>query len=295
MRTTTKQKSFLLRAAATLLLLCAVVQGAKAQDFDVWDGHSETKPEFTYNQDENRYIWGINLEINTAAELAWVMNHYDEAVFSFNYGGFWTRKWLTEPAYKCNININANIDMTAGEWIPLGKKNKIEYGRLVSDGCTFNGKGHTIRIKIDNESDDNYQGLFYEINNRSSVKNLHLDGKIKVDNARLVGGIVAENYGTIENCFVSADVESNHYSAYDADLGGVAGMNYGKIKYCCVTGNVTNTDKNSGVGGIAGSNEGTIEHVTFYGSVSVEHSQDNKWVGDQDATLTNNYDEFSQA
>ena len=109
MRTTTKQKSFLLRAAATLLLLCAVVQGAKAQDFDVWDGHSETKPEFTYNQDENRYIWGINLEINTAAELAWVMNHYDDAVFSFNYGGFWTRKWLTEPAYNCNININAKF------------------------------------------------------------------------------------------------------------------------------------------------------------------------------------------
>ena len=138
---------------------------------------------------------------------------------------------------------------------------------------------------------------FYAIAKNSKVKNLHVDGKIKVGNARMVGGIAGDNYGTIENCWVSADVESDHYSTYDADLGGIAGWNEsgGKIRYCCMTGNVTNTDGNSGVGGIAGSNDGTIEHVTLYGSVSVDHEQDNKWVGDQDETLSNYYDSFNSS
>jgi hypothetical protein len=123
-----------------------------------------------------------------------------------------------------------------------------------------------------------------------------MDVYIKVGNARKVGGIVGDNYGTIENCWVSGHVESDHYSADDADLGGIAGLNEssGKIKNCCVTADVKNTDENYGVGGIAGSNEGTIEHVTFYGSVSVDHSQDNKWVGDQDGTFKNYYSSFDQ-
>lgn len=101
---------------------------------------------------------------------------------------------------------------------------------------------------------------------------------------------------TIRNCWVSGHVESDHYSQYDADLGGIVGWNdtKGKIEYCCMTGNVKNTDKNYGVGGIAGSNDGKIEHVTFYGSRSVEHSQDNDYVGDQDGTLNNYYKTFDQ-
>lgn len=114
----------------------------------------------------------------------------------------------------------------------------------------------------------------------------------------MVGGIAGNNYGTIENCFVNGHVESDHYhSSKDADLGGIVGLNEsgGTVKYCFMSGDVKNTDGNSGVGGIAGSNEGTIEHVTFFGSVSVDHSQDNKWVGDQDNTLNNNYDSFNQS
>lgn len=91
----------------------------------------------------------------------------------------------------------------------------------------------------------------------------------------MVGGIAGNNYGTIENCFVNGHVESDHYhSSKDADLGGIVGLNEsgGTVKYCFMSGDVKNTDGNSGVGGIAGSNEGTIEHVTFFGSVSVDHS-----------------------
>lgn len=144
----------------------------------------------------------------------------------------------------------------------------------------------------------NFQGLFETIGGGGKVTNLHVDTYIKVGNARMVGGIAGNNYGTIENCFVNGHVESDHYhSSKDADLGGIVGLNEsgGTVKYCFMSGDVKNTDGNSGVGGIAGSNEGTIEHVTFFGSVSVDHSQDNKWAGDQDNTLNNNYDSFNQS
>ena len=267
-----------------LALLCAVVQGAKAQTFDVWDGVSETEPGFV----RARTSYGIVLQINTAAELAWVMRHPGKYI---NYYNEWAGYDCTTSANSECIDINGNFDMTAANWAPISYRNG------PNRNIIFNGKGHTIKIKIDSGTNDNGQGLFKEIASNCSVENLHLDCYIKVNNARMVGGIVGDNYGTVENCYVTGHVESNHYSSLDADLGGIAGLNEsgGKIEYCCVTADVKNTAKNYGVGGIAGSNDGTIEHVTFYGTVSVDHSQDNTWVGDQDKTLNNNYTSFNQS
>ena len=111
--------------------------------------------------------------------------------------------------------------------------------------------------------------MFAVIGKEGTVQDLHLEGIVKEYDYRMVGGICGNNYGTIRNCWVSANVESTHYSAYDADLGGICGWNDsgGKIEYCCMTGNVTNTGGNSGVAGIAGSNDGSISHVTFDGCV----------------------------
>ena len=276
-------------------LLCAFAQGALAQNFDVWDGVTMTQPGYVINS-----RWSITYQINTAAEMAWLMNKYNTGISVYiaqDDRWMWCRPRLED------IDINADLDMTAANWITLTGTTDNNSGYYGYEGSlhydvTLNGKGHTVKIKIDNgTSSDNYQGLFYGIGENAKVKNLHVDCYIKVGNARKVGGICGENKGTIENCWVSGHVESNHYNtSLDADLGGIAGLNEsgGKIKYCCVTADIKNTAKNSGVGGIAGSNEGTIQHVTFYGSVSVDHAQDNKWVGDQDGTLSNNYDSFNQ-
>ena len=257
-----------------LALLCSVAQGAWAQNFDVWDGVSEEKPG----------TYGACIQIKSAAQMAWVMNHYTADVGKQN-------------PYRASIDICTDIDMTAGIWKPLGSEEKLYYKpEPWVSSVTCNGLGHTVKIRIDNGTSDNYQGLFYGIGEDGKVKNLHVDCNIVVGNARFVGGICGENDGTIENCWVSGHIESSHYSQYDADLGGIAGLNDdGIIKYCCVTADVTNTGGNYGVGGIAGSNDGTIRHVTFTGSVSVNHSQDNKWVGDQDKTLEYNYDSFNQS
>ena len=259
----------------TTALLCTAGQGTWA---DTWDGSSTKRP--AYDSDRDCIV------IRTAAELAYIRDCWDDK--SLYEELYYILVDYNKEYYKWDYILEADLDMSAASWIPMGGTRY--YG-------TFNGNGHTIRIKIEDTS-DNYQGLFETIGGGGKVTNLHLDGKIKVGNARMVGGIAGNNYGTIENCWVSADVESDHYhSSKDADLGGICGLNEsdGKIKYCCMTGNVTNTDGNSGVGGIAGSNDGTIQHVTFYGSVSVDHDQDNKWVGDQDKTLENQYDSFNQS
>ena len=264
-----------------LALICAVVQGAKADDgWSVWDGSSMEQPEVTTNGDRKVIL------IKSAANLAYIRKHWTERIDG-------QRTEIKDDwCYSQDYLLQTNIDMTAKSWNTF-------ISQLFDQGYskTFDGDGHTIKIKIDDGSSENSQGLFDGLHENGVIKNLHMDVYIKVGNARKVGGIVGGNYGTIENCWVSGHVESAHYSANDADLGGIAGLNesHGKIKNCCVTADVKNTKGNSGVGGIAGSNEGTIEHVTFYGSVSVDHAQANKWVGDQDGTLNNNYDSFNQS
>ena len=267
-----KQKKILLMLA----MLCTMLQGAWSQDIDVWDGHTKTKPQLNYRYDLEAYT----VFIRTGAELAWVRDHWKEYP-----------DYMKVPLNESYFYLEKDLDMSAESWIPLGNDN----GSIEAFMGVFEGQGHTIRIEINNSTSENCQGLIAE--NRYIIRNLHVTGKIKVGNARMVGAIVGDNYGLIKNCWVSADVESSHYSSNDADLGGIAGWNESKAKiaYCCMTGNVTNTGKNYGVGGIAGSNDGILEHCAFYGSVSVEHSQDNKYVGDQDNKMDGMYDEFNQS
>ena len=248
-----------------LALLCTIVQGTWAQNFDVWDGHTTTKPSQRAN---GGYC------INSAAELAYIREHWDEET-----GWHGTNK----DYHWCDIHytLTTNIDMGNTSWVPLG----------TFKDATFYGEGYTIRINIDGAT-DNYQGLFAKIGSGATVRNLHIIGNVKCSDSRLVGGIAGQNDGTIRNCWVSADVSSDwneSASAYTAKVGGIAGENNGTIEYCCMTGNVTNNDAD--VGGIVGynSSSGNINHVTFYGTRSSTHSQDNEYVGDQDGTLTNQH------
>ena len=263
-----------------LALLCAVAQGAHAQNYDVWDGHSEQQPTI--------YTGGYWVLIDNAANLAYVRNHWNDIASGEN------------PYYKMGLYLRADLDMSAASWIPLGFDDDRYEG-------TFDGNGHTIKIRIEG-GDDNGRALFDVIDEYATVRNLHVDGYINVGDAEYVAGIVSNNYGLIENCWVSADITSNHYNAFnDADLGGIAGHNGGLIRYCCMTGNVTNTARNSGVGGLVGRHNARamrletqplrpgIYHCTFYGSVSVDHAQSSKYVGRDDPEFTSNlYDAFNQ-
>ena len=255
----------------TLALLCTVVQGAWAQNYDVWDGVSEQKP---YFYAEDRQYTGFSLDIWNAAQMAYVMKHWKEPA-----GGNWRMSvkttgsvWTDIYYEECDIYLIVDLDMTAATWtaIPALKKK-------------FDGRGHHIRIKIEGNT-SNYQGLFGDIYADGRVENLHVDGNIHCDNSRLVGGIAGCNRGTISNCWVSADVRSDWdgIATLSAYVGGICGDNYyGNVEYCCMTGNVTN--KRHYVAGIAGSNSyGTIKNCTFYGSLFNDpdyNTNGNKYVG----------------
>ena len=285
-----------------MFLLLAVAQGAWAQIpdpnvfDDVWDGHSTSKPEYYSGwTEENPAYKGYYdvVIIKKASELAYVRDHWNE------FSGF---GFANKPFKSLSYLLMANLDMGAVSWIPMGNNN----GSIDSYKGTFYGNGHTIRIII-KDATANYQGLFAEIGRFGKVYDLHVAGKIACKKSRLVGGIAGESWSDeIRNCWVSADVSSDwkeSASSYTAKVGGIVGANESSfspsyIKYCIMTGNVKNNDAD--VGGIAGFNAGrleksgcVIEHVTFYGTVSSTHKQDNKYVGDQDGHLRDAHDSFT--
>ena len=249
----------LARMAVMLILALLAVQTAQA---DTWDGTTRTQPTKTTKMENNIEIYSF-IDINYAAELAYICEHWNEKYEGKNY-------------YQWDYKLMVDIDMGDWSWTTLG--NKAFSGNDSYDG-TFDGDGHTIRINISGAT-DNYQGLFAKISSDGKVENLHVSGNIHCSTSRLVGGIAGENDGTISNCWVSADVRSDwheSWSSYKAKVGGIAGENNGTVEYCCMTGNVANNDAH--VGGLVGCNDGTVRYSTFYGTVSSSHSQYNAFVG----------------
>ena len=264
-------------------LLWAVAQGAWAQNYDVWDGVTQKQPSIT-----EVGAYNTRIDINSAAEMAWLMAHFDNGMY---YWSNWLDRQQLQIPCQSNISLNVDVDMTAGNWTPKIYRHSVSAGGTQ----TFEGNGHTIKIKIDGVS-DNYQGLFSEVSEYTKVQNLHVVADIHCSNSRLVGGICGQNNGTIENCWVSGLVQSDWRepsSAYTAKVGGICGQNNGTVQYCCVTADVTNNDAD--VGGLVGDNDhsgATVSHCTFYGTRNSTHDQYDKYVGDH-GTEENLYDTFS--
>ena len=185
-----------------IALLCTIVQGTRAQNYDVWDGTTTTQPSYSDHA----------IQINTAAQMAWLMKNYTAGSVYIPYSdGSGRGMWDTPRLY--NISINADFDMTAANWARLigHSGNSTEHYGVAGGYCfpvTCNGNGHTIKIKI-SDVNDNYQGLFYGIGEEATVKNLHVVADIHCAKSRLVGGIAGENNGTISNCWVSGNVSSD--------------------------------------------------------------------------------------
>ena len=264
-----------------LALLCMVVQGAWAQSYNVWDGVTTTKPEFyeTWNGHESVVV------INTAAELAYVCQHFNEGSGSLN----------NKPYNEMDFFMEADLDMGDKNWEPLGWAGKHDaLGDILaltspaSFQGTFFGNNHKIRINIF-ESVTKYQGLFGCIGKNGRVEHLTVEGRIAPD-SRLVGGIAGENEGIIQDCVVKADVISGWEPIIPREsvVGGIVGWNTGTIRYCCMTGNVENVS--TSVGGLVGANvSGEINHCTFYGKRISDSNQASIYAGTQSGTATNQH------
>ena len=196
-----------------LVLLCAMVQGAWAED--TYKYPDKVKPSFytSYGGKSNVVV------INTAAELAYVTEHFsDDSGFNVD----------DDDWSELNYYLNADIDMgTTYSWLPLGR----ETSRVTKFVGTFWGNGHTIRFKTwydDNNTTKENQGLFSTIGSKGKVYDVNVVCDIKSDDD-FVGGIAGANYGVIQNCSVTGSLFTD-----DTYVGGIASYSYGTIRDCVV-------------------------------------------------------------
>ena len=130
---------------------------------------------------------------------------------------------------------------------------------------TFDGLGHTISDLTIDRPQTEYVGLFGVVGTGGTLRHLGLVGG-SVSGGQVVGGLVGENSGVIENANTNLDVVGSGFYA-----GGLVGKNStgAKITNVYTTGNVENTDDvQDGVGGVAGYNAGIITKAHATGEVT---------------------------
>ena len=167
-------------------------------------------------------------------------------------------KWVEIARSNSNASctLTNDIDYNHGEWTPIGNYTG-----------TFDGGEHTIsNIKIEQAESDR-SGLFGQISQGGTVKNLNVKNiTIKNTNSKSINGGIAgiNNGGTIEGCTVT---DSEIIGGYC--VGGIIGSNKNdgsQISGCHVEATLSASHK---VGGIVGENSisGSIIASSYKGTI----------------------------
>lgn len=166
------------------------------------------------------------------------INRVDVWLELTNYYFLWDKHFiLTENLDFQGATIYRSVGESFGQWFT----------------GVFDGNGHIIRNFVMN------QGLFGCIGGEcGEIKNLG------VESFTMYGGLCAENWGTITNCFAIGGVTIGV-----DESGGLCGCNYGTISQCYSTGSVSGGEWGGGVlGGLCGWNAGTINQCYSTGTVN---------------------------
>ena len=160
-----------------------------------------------------------------------------------------------------NITLDKNIDLTGKDWTPIGT------GVLNSYKGTFDGGGHTI-TGLTVTTNDEYVGLFGNLNRAGTVKNVVMEG-VQITSNQIyggsIGGVVGFSWGTIENCSVSGSVSGTVY------VGGVVGAQWGgSITGCSSSATVKGMVYVGGVVGQTNGNTITLTACYATGNVTLE-------------------------
>lgn len=170
------------------------------------------------------------------------------------------------------VNLLADISLKGTDFEPIP-----------TFGGSFDGGGHTIR-DLNVTRSVAPAGLFGVLQSTAVVKDLNVQGTVAPEgDGKNAGGIVGENYGTLENCTFTGTVEGK------ANIGGVAGRSEGTLTNCTAQGSVTGENH---TGGIVGYNDGAV--LSCSSSMSVNTQSVDPAVNVQDIDLNFNLD-FSQA
>ena len=166
--------------------------------------------------------------INDANDLGALYYHYDNNSY-----------------YKLTSNIDLNDIQWSSAIIPV-----------------FNGifDGNDFVIQDMNIIGNCHSGLFGMVDINAVVINLGQEN-VFISGTGSVGSISVRNHGTIENCYMTGEVNGGFG-------GGLVGTNFGSIMNC-----YANVTINGGwsLGGLVGSNSGIIEYCNSAGSVNGEY------------------------
>ncbi len=220
--------------------------------------------------------------INTAAQLAGFSN-------LVNSGNDFSGKTIT---------LGSDIDLGAGDWVPIGYYDNSGLGSHLFSG-TFDGAGHKItNLKIGDAdsipSDPHEVGLFGQISTNSVLKSVTVDVTIvQSTDLTAAGGLVAKNYGTIQNCCTTGSIAVGLGHA-----GGLVSSNYGTISDSCTDCDVTSSGDHFSqtfggpvIGGLAADNYGAITNCYETGAVtSGSHSEIGGLVGLNGMQVSDNAD-----
>jgi hypothetical protein len=156
---------------------------------------------------------------------------------------------------------------------------------IIANGTTkftgvFDGNDHRIWNVTWNSITRDGIGLFGYVGTGGQIKNLGMENvNVQAGNGWYVGGLAAQNEGTITNCYSTGSVSGWMY------VGGLVGFNYGTIVSCCSTGSISG---NYSAGGLLGGNSGTITSCYSTCSVTGEYFVGGL-VGDHVGTITGCY------
>lgn len=251
----------------------------------------------------NEYINGIEVEqvtdenpgiLETEGTDTYVINSMEDLiifVYNGNKGETYEGKII-----KLGIDLDLNseksyVNAQRTDYGEYGYQNSLketitETGFITNEMDflgTFEGNNKIIKNLYINISDEEKQRPIGFINiNRGVIKNLDLiDVNINVlaKDYAVVGGITAQNYNTVQNCFVSGIISGKHLDIGGAYIGGIVGINNqnsGNITFCSSNVDIESTsikfEQNGGSeygGGICGFNHGTIEKCYNLGDINV--------------------------
>ena len=147
--------------------------------------------------------------------------------------------------------LTDDIVIESDTWDPIGNFNNNYSG-------TFNGQFHVIKNLRCNDNGNSNKGLFGWIGNNGVVENLGVEGG-SVSGWTNVGGVAANNFGTVSACFNRGMTVSGTGS-----VGGIVGHNSSRIEKCFNAGDVEAIDQ---AGGIAGYTNKEVSNCFNTGSV----------------------------
>jgi hypothetical protein len=225
-----------------LLLFIVAFSGAENREVfaaDVWDGTIASNFAGGSGISEDPY------QIATSEQLALFAD------------GINNDRIFLDDCFVLTADIELNLPGSySNKWTPIDRY----------FGGSLDGNGHTISgIYINREdgivSEDEYLGLFSEIESYATISNLGIINAYiaadEEDSYSSIGCLAGENGGTITNCYSSGILNGGYWA------GGIVGTNHGIVTNSYSGCSITSENKSIGaVGGIAGRNQYADSYIS---------------------------------